>query len=242
MLKFIVILTKIVVTTAIGLLFASCQFQGIKGSGNVTTENRIVNGKFKSIKVEKGLEVILEQSQETKVTVVADDNLQKHILVKVSNGVLIITSDYSSYSNVKSKKILVKTLEIESIEVTGGANLSSKNTLKNEALTLKSSSGGNLKTQIETERANCESSSGSTISVSGKAIDLKISSSGGSNIDAEKLLSNTIIAKASSGSTLTVYPLVLLNAEASSGATIKYYNIPRNLNKKTGSGGAINKE
>ncbi|PWA05921.1 head GIN domain-containing protein [Flavobacterium psychrotolerans] len=242
MLKFFILLTKIVVMTAMGLLFASCQFQGIKGSGNVTSENRLIEGTFKSIEVENGLDVVLEQSDKLEVMVVADDNLQKHILTKVKNGVLIITSDYKNYINVKSKKVIVKIPVIESVEVSSAANLSSRNTLKSENISIKSSSGASVKITIEAEKASCESSSGSQITLDGKAINLEISSSSGSTIDAEKLLSNDIIANASSGSSIDVYPLVSLNAEASSGANVNYHNLAKNINKKSSSGGSVNKE
>lgn len=198
MIKFIVLLTKLIITAAISLIFASCQFKGIKGSGNVTTETRNIGGDFTSVDANKGLEVELIQSKEKSVTVVADDNLQKHIKTKVDNGVLIITSDYSSYYNVKSKKVIVRMGKIENIQTSSGASLTSSNILKGDDISVKSSSGSEIDVSIESDRAVCESSSGSSIIIKGKAITLKLESSSGSEIDANKLLSNDINAKASS--------------------------------------------
>jgi len=245
MFKFIAIITKIVVTGVITLLFASCQshsFQSITGSGNVTTENRTVNGNFKGIEAEKGLDVVIEQSNKLSVTVIADDNLQKHINTKVTNGVLSITSDYGNFINVKSKKIVVQMPTIESIDMSSSANLTSRNTLKGEYISVHSSSGANIKLSIEAEKASSEASSGSEITLTGKAIALETNSSSGSSINAEKLLSNTIIATASSGSSIDVYPLVSLKANASSGANINYHNNAKTINKESSSGGSINKE
>ena len=95
---------------------------------------------------------------------------------------------------------------------------------------------------IEADKAYCESSSGSQIIVKGKSISLETSSSSGSSIDAKELLSNDIIADASSGSSINLYPLRSLTAEASSGSNIIYYNSPKKLDKKTSSGGNIDKD
>lgn len=238
----IVQLTKIGAVTIICFLVASCQFEGIKGSGNVTTENRTINSNFKSIEVEKALEVILEQSDVTSVTVVADDNLQKHITTNVTNGVLSISSDINNYNDVKSKKVIVKMPTIEGIQVSSAASLQSRNTIKGNTISINSSSGAKVEVTIEADKAYCESSSGSQIIVKGKSISLETSSSSGSSIDAKELLSNDIIADASSGSSINLYPLRSLTAEASSGSNIIYYNSPKKLDKKTSSGGNIDKD
>jgi Putative auto-transporter adhesin, head GIN domain len=240
--KFIIYLTKIVVAGIIALLFGACQFNGIKGSGNVTTEYRKVNDEFTKIQANKGLDIVLEQSNTTSVTVEADDNLQKHITTKVVNGVLIITSDYSGYINVKSKKIIVKAPKIVGIDVSSGANFTSKNTLKMNSISVESSSGADIKIEVETEKLLCESSSGSHITVHGKAIEFETASSSGSGIEAEDLLSNDIVASASSGASIDVHPILSLNAEASSGGNINYHSIPKTITKKSSSGGNINKE
>ena len=67
-------------------------------------------------------------------------------------------------------------------------------------------------------------------------------SSSGSEIDANKLLSNDINAKASSGSSIDVHPLVSLTAKASSGANIDYEGNPKIVHKTATSGGSIDRE
>ena len=237
-----IVITKTILLAILSIFSISCQFNGIEGSGNVTTENRAINSSFKIIEVEKALEVVVEQSDITSVTVIADDNLQKHIITKVTNGILHISSDFNNYNNLKSKKIIVKMPIIEGIQVSSAAYLQSRNTLKNNTISINSSSAAKVEVSIEADKAYCESSSGSQIIVKGKAISLETSSSSGSSIDAEKLVSNDIQAEASSGSTINIYPLWSLNAMASSGGNIIYHNIPKKVSKKTSSGGNIDKE
>ncbi len=224
------------------LLISSCQFNGIKGSGHVTTEKRSVTEEFKGIKAENGLDVLVQQAPESSVTVIADDNFQQHISTKVINGILVISSEYRGYIDVKMKKIVVTMPRIESITTSSGATFNSRNTIKSNALTLKATSGSSLHIALESSKTICEASSGSSVTLDGKTIALETASSSGSSIAAEKLLSNDIIASASSGSTIDIYPLVSLTAEASSGGNINYHNVPKNLNKKSSSGGGIKKE
>jgi len=239
--KAIVFLKKLGITAVMALILTSCEFNGITGSGNVTSENRPVSEDFQKIDAGNGLDVIVEQSPNASITVEADDNVQKHITTRIQNGTLYIKSDINSYTNA-TKTITVKMPVISGIDVGSGANLDSKNTIKTNAISIKSSSGANVKVKIETEKATCEASSGSNIEVSGKAIDLETASSSGSGIDAEHLLSNTITSSASSGSTTDVHPLVSLKAEASSGSNINYHNTPKNINRKSSSGGSINQQ
>jgi len=235
-------IAKSILVCSAFMLLVSCQFNGIKGSGNVTTENRPIAEDFTSIKVEKGLDVVLEQSNSKSITVIADDNVHKHIKTSIENGVLTITSDVTSYLNVNSKKIVVSTPIIENIKVSSGASLNSKNTIKSNKIAIKASSGATINIEVESENALCEVSSGSDMKISGKAIALETAASSGSSLDAEKLVSNQIIASASSGSNIDVYPLVSLKAVASSGGLISYHNVPKNLNKKSSSAGSIEKK
>ena len=230
---------KILSLCTVVMLLTSCQFNGITGSGNVTTEKRNLEGNFTAIEAGKGLDIVLEQSPDTEVTVVADDNLQKHITTKVSNGVLTISSDYNSYRNVRMKKIIVKMPNIASIKITSGAHFTGRNTIKSDNLTIESSSGAEINIAVEASKTICEASSGSNLTIQGKSINLESASSSGSSIDAEKLIANNVIASASSGGNTDVFPLVSLNAKASSGGSINYHKSPANLNKKSSSGGSV---
>jgi len=232
---------RLTFATAIVLFLASCEFRGVEGSGNVTTENRPVTGDFTSIDASHGLDIIVEQSDKLSITVEADDNVQPHIKTKIENGVLIITSNINSYSNA-TKTITVQLPVIHNLEVSSGASLKSRNTLKSKAIYVKSSSGSEADVTIEAEKATCETSSGGNINIDGKAISLEAAASSGSVLDAERLLSNDVIASGSSGSSIDVHPLLSLNADASSGSNINYHNTPKSLKKNANSGGNISQE
>lgn len=246
MIKIITLVTKFIIVTLSALLFASCNlstnFNSITGSGNVTTEKRIVNGDFKSIEVGNAIDLVIEQGDKVEIIVEADDNLQKEITTKVENGRLIIGCKYGSFINIKSKKVIVRAPIIEGIEANSASTVTSKSTLKATVFKIDASSAAALDLNLESEKIICGSESASSIVLKGKVNSLQTNSSSGSSINAGELLANNIKSEASSGSTQSLHPLMNLDAKASSGGTISYKNNPENLKKSESSGGSITQE
>ncbi len=243
MIKVITIITKFIVVTIIALLFSSCHHvftigDEIKGSGKITTENRSVNQDFKSIEVSTGIKVIVEQSDSKSITVEADENIQKHIITKIENGVLIIESD-EIYNLAPTAIVNVKMPVINGLSSSSGSEILSSKTLKTEKIDVKSNSGSKININVEADDITLESASGSNIEVSGKALKLETSSSSGSEIKADKLMANEVISQSNSGSNTSVYPIVKLDAKASSGSSIHYYKNPKTISKKESSGGSV---
>ena len=242
MIKIITIITKFILVTLTALLFASCNQNSIKGSGNVTIENRRIEGTFKSVEVSNAIDLVIEQADNTAISVEADDNLQKHITTKVENGVLIVACDYNSFFNIESKKVIVKMPIIEELSASSAATVSSSNTLKSENISIRTSSAATINIKVKSDNIRCKSSSGSSITLEGLALNLEAISSSGSSINADSLLVNDVTAKSSSGSTISVHPIVSLNAKASSGSNISYENQPKTIRKLVHSGGSVDKQ
>ncbi len=241
MVKVFISVARIVLAALVAVIFGSCRVdvKGISGSGNVTTQNRSIQEEFQSISAEGGLEIIIEQSNEKAVMVEADDNVQKHILTTVKNGVLNISTDKNQFINVSSKKVFVKMPVLRSIEASAGVVVKSANLINTEKLMLDASGGSMITIEVEADKIISETSSGSQNRLKGKTLDLNISASSGSTNDADKLMANDVYADASSGSSISVHPIVNLDAEASSGASVVYYNMPQNLRRDESSGGSV---
>ena len=119
MIKIITWITKIIVIVLTALFFSSCHFDynSIKGSGRITTENRTITEKFTGIEVSSAIELSIEQSNDTEIVVEADDNLQTSIITEVKNGKLIISSEPHLSIRNGTRKVKVK---MPSIEITLG--------------------------------------------------------------------------------------------------------------------------
>ncbi|PXY44180.1 head GIN domain-containing protein [Flavobacterium hydrophilum] len=240
MIKIIIHITKFIIATITALLFASCNFNmnSIEGSGNVTTEKRIVQGDFKNVSVSNAIDLVIEQSDSTEIIVEADDNIQKEITTKVINGTLVISCKFSSFNNV-TKKVTVKMPVIDKLEASSASSVHSKNVIEGQNINLEASSASTIDVNIESDHISCDSGSGSTINIQGKALKIKTSATSGSSINAEQLLANEVEAEASSGASINVHPIVKLKADASSGSSINYDSSPKNIEKTENSGGSV---
>jgi hypothetical protein len=243
MIKIITWITKIIVIVLTALFFSGCHFDynSIKGSGTITTENRTITEKFTGVEVSSAIELTIEQSDKTEIVVEADDNLQNTILTEVKNGKLIISN--KSYTNIHNgtRKVFVKMPVIEELEASSAATIISKTTLKGNQIYLKSSSASTINlNKLEMDAIVSNSSSGSNIKLKGLTLKFETTASSGSSIRCSQLLANEVIADASSGSNIEVHPIVSLKAEASSGASINYDVAPKTINQKSSSGGSIN--
>lgn len=243
MVKIIMYFVKALTAILVALLVTSCNGKidlgnSITGSGNVVTEVRNVKD-FNKVTVCCGLECEIIQAPKFKVTVEADDNLIKDIKTTVINGTLEISSEYGSYFDVTSKKIVVQMPNVKSLETTSGSTLKSSNKISETSVNLKTSSGSEMNVNIESDTIRLESTSGSEQKISGKALVLFTASSSGSSIDAEGLMANDVSSQSSSGSSTDVNPIVSLKAKASSGSSIDYKNKPKTLSKEESSGGSV---
>ena len=154
---------------------------------------------------------------------------------------LKISSDYNSYINVKSRKVIVKMPEVRLLESSSGVSMWSTSSIRSPQLKVRAKSGSEIKLMVEADILNCEASSGSSLTLTGKALEMHSSSGSGSTLDAAGLLANQIKAESGSGSTLKVHALISLDAEASSGSSIEYKGNPKKIRTDTGSGGSISK-
>lgn len=226
------------------LLFSSCVHSsmsfgnGIKGSGNITTETRNVNEDFKSIEVSQGIKVNVEQADTKSISVEADDNLQEHIITKIEGGVLKIKSD-SNYNSTETPVVNVKMPDVRRLSASSGSEINSTKTIISNNISAKSSSGSRITIEVEADAITLESSSGSNIEASGKALKLETTSSSGSSIDAKDLMANEVISQTTSGSSTSVYPILKLEAKASSGSSINYHKVPKTISKEESSGGSV---
>jgi len=246
MVKFVIFCTKIIAAAIVALLVTSCNANinwgnGIDGNGNVTKQIRNVENNFSKIEVKRGLNVILEQSNNYSVEVEADENLQEHITTKVENGTLVITTD-ENIDEAKAKTIRVTMPILTAVETTSGSSLTTNGLFTGTDITVKTSSGSETNLSLEIDNITCESTSGSTIKIKGKALQLNTASSSGSSIEAKDLLVNDVISQTTSGSSTNVRPIVSLKAKASSGSSIDYAGTPKTISKEESSGGSVSKD
>ena len=105
---------------------------------------------------------------------------------------------------------------------------------------LDSSSGSSIDASgVEASDFSADASSGSRISVSGSCTDLNADVSSGARIDAKDLECKKVIADGSSGGSISASADTRLIADASSGASIRVYGSPTDVDIDKSSGGSV---
>jgi len=238
-------LTKIIVYVLLSLSVFSCNFDlnfgtGIRGNGNVQSEDRAINASFTAIKASHGLDVYLTQGDKVSLRVQADENLHDLIETVVEDGVLRIYAR-KNIGFAASKKIMVSFKDISKITSTSGSDVYSTNTITTESLELKTTSGSDMELDVNTSSLDCKSTSGSDLRLSGKTDKLYAEATSGSDIKAGNLKAKSSNVKATSGADITVNTSFELNARATSGGDIKYLGNPEKVSKSDGVSGSIRK-
>jgi hypothetical protein len=257
-------LIKIIVASVLSLTLFSCDFDinfqpGVVGNGQVVETSRTMNASFNAIKVSRGLNAYITQSDNERVIVEADENLHDLIITEVVDNVLIIKAK-KNIGRAASKKVMVTIKDLSNIVSNSGSNVYSTNTLNAQNLEVESSGGSNITLDIATRHLRCKASSGSNtslqvdaevieshassgsnITLKGKTSQLIAEASSGSNIHASDLMTESSHANASSGSNIMVNTSKELAAKASTGAGIYYSGNPVKIEKSNNSGGSITK-
>jgi hypothetical protein len=211
---------------------------GIRGNGEVVSEDRSISSNFSEIKVQQGIEVYLTQGNSTEIKVEADENIIDILRTEVKNNELKIYFDKNVYK-ATSRKVYVTTNNISKISTSSGALVKTENTIETSTLQLDSSSGSSIKVYVNADEVSSSSSSGAGIDIYGKSKEFSASASSGSSIDADKLETINATAKVSSGASIDVNVTGKLTAKASSGGDIDYEGNPTEVNKDTSSGGSV---
>ena len=106
------------------LFLTSCMISisGIKGDGNVVSQERTASG-FYGITINGAANVNVQPGEDYKVVVNTDSNLQEYIIVEVKNDVLHVNT--KSNTNLRPTKLIVEVHlpELQSINLSGVGNV-----------------------------------------------------------------------------------------------------------------------
>lgn len=165
--------------------------------------------------------------------------------IKASSGSELVSEEILNFENlvldISSGADVHLELDLTSLNLETSSGSSANLSLIVDDLSVDSSSGSSANLEVNAVSTKVESSSGSDVKLKGSASNLEVRTSSGSSVNSKGFESKTVNAKASSGSSISVYPIEDLTATTSSGGDVYYYNKPSgrlDLNKSK-SGGTI---
>ena len=250
MIRFISYLIHLIIGLIMSLLFTSCHykvevdevFSSMEGSENIISETRNVSD-FDKIKVSQAIQVEIIQANTFDVEVEVNDNIMPYLKTEVSNGELKIffSKKFNSFRNVDAL-VKIKMPHLKSVKASSATGVTSKGLFAGDDLQIDVSSAASVKMQTQYDDIAVDASSASSVELSGLSLFTAFEASSAASIDAKDLKANEVKADVSSGANISTWPIILLDADASSGGSIKYYNSPsKDLKKSASSGGRIDK-
>jgi len=181
---------------------------GLKGSGNLSTDNRDVDG-FDSIEVSGIFQVEVVSGKDFSVQIQGDDNLVPLVKTECDDGTLKISLDGKKISPHSDMIVRVTAPNIKKIESSGASKISVSG-VKNDEFAI-------------------DTSGVSKISVSGETAKLSVEISGAGNINAEDLKAVDADITASGACKVSVNASGSLETNASGASNITYTGDPKNV-------------
>lgn len=196
----------------------------LTGSGDIIEKEITLSNAYSQIDVCKAINVIIEDRNDSKVVIKADDNVMEYVECRVENGKLTakISDKIGSISNINVNIYLPKNEAIKKIRTSSAGNVTIYPTIKSSSLDIAAASAGTIKlSRAEVEALNIAASSAGSISGTYFAKEeCDIDASSAAKIDIT-LSAKEVECDASSSAKITLTGSAeLLEADASSAGNI----------------------
>ncbi len=223
------------------LVMMSCQAvtfsnERVRGSGNVTTEERQVSG-FNQVSLSGSGDMTIIQGDQEKLVIEAEDNILPLIQTEVrGNELRIGFKNGVSVSTTQPIRYTLYAKDLSLVNVSGSGNIST-DSLQTQDLRLGVSGSSNMNIQnLNANSLNVTVSGSGNFDLSGQANTQDINISGSGNYRAGDLESSNVTIIVSGSGDATVWVKDELTARISGGGNVKYYGQPRVQQTVSGSG------
>ena len=178
---------------------------------------------FSSIHVRSSISVKLVKADVPKVEFKMIKGSESNLITRVNGSELIVKIKNNRQSRKGAQaKVTVYYTELTEISVSDGASIKTEEAIQAKDFDIDVSSGSSANIEITAKNINAEASSGATLKLKGAAESGNYQASSGSNINAKYMICDYVDADVSSGASIRVHVNKKLNADASSGGSIKY--------------------
>lgn len=197
-------------------------------------------GTFTGIKVEEGIDVYLKKGDKESVRVEVTGTEPANVLTEISGSYLKVHMKSGSYRKVEAK-VYVTYVKLDKLSASSAGNIFSEGVIKSDNIEVSVSSAGTIEINVETKELTVSVSSAGDVEIKGKTnyLDADISSAG--QLDAYDLEAVKVDAEVSSAGSMKISVSSELEANASSGGSIRYRGNPGKSMTNSSSGGSVRK-
>ncbi len=199
---------------------------------------------FDELSVSAGIKATLVKSSTNKIEIEVEGIELDKVITEVDGDrleVKIKSNWFGSWGRNRKVEVVISYSEaLNYISVSSGASLNSEEVVRTASkLDINSSSGAYSKLRIDGSEISVDVSSGASIHLQGSTSDLDVDVSSGSTFKGYDLKAESVTVEVSSGGSAQVYASKSLNADVSSGGSVRYKGNPSQTNIDQNSGGSV---
>jgi hypothetical protein len=198
-------------------------------------------GQFTGVKVAEGIDVYLIKGDKESAKVEVYGTSIQNVITEVSGSYLKIHMRDGNYKGRIEAKLYVTYTKLDKLSASSAGNIYSQGVVKTSSLEVGSSSAGTIEIEVDAGELDVSASSAGEIEIKGFAKSLNADASSAGEIDAYDLEVETVEVDASSAGSIKVNVKDALNANASSGGSIRYRGNPSKSITNSSSGGSVKK-
>jgi hypothetical protein len=198
-------------------------------------------GSFSAVKVEEGIDVYLRKGDKESAKVEVTGTKAENVLTEVSGSTLKVHMASGNFRGRIQAKVYVTYVSLEKLIASSAGNIFSEDKIKAREMEIQCSSAGNIEVTLDCESVEVSASSAGGVELQGSAKSLEADASSAGQIDAYDLEADNVEAEASSGASMKVNVRSSLDANASSGGSVRYRGNPSKSITNSSSGGSVKK-
>jgi hypothetical protein len=196
---------------------------------------------FSGVKVAEGIDVYLKKGDKESAKVVATGVDTEDVITEVSGSYLKVHMRQGNYRGSVDVKVYVTYVQVDKLSASSAGSIFTDGPLNAKDLEISTSSAANIEVNIQAGTVEVSSSSAGEVELQGKVKSLNADASSAGEIDAYDLEAESVEVEASSAGSVKVYVTTSLDANASSGGSIRFRGNPGKSVTNSSSGGSVKK-
>lgn len=198
---------KLLLVLTVVLLASGCRMMGVRGNGNIVTEEREISA-FEILDVGGAFNVEIVSGKSPYLKIQAEENLIPLIRTEIKGDKLVISSR-KNLNPRKELKIYIEVPDLKVADVSGASRVNAEN--------------------VSTGKFAVYASGASHVTITGKTDKLLVEASGASHINTYEFTADEVKADVSGASSVKVFAKNSIVSEASGASHISYKGDPQKV-------------
>lgn len=207
-------------------------------SGSIFAQETRNLGDFSTVKVFDQIQVLMIKSNENKIVISGHDSQDVEVVNK--NGEVKIRMKLSKLLQGDDISVTLYFKNVDQIEASEGAYVSSSDTFKGIAFELNVKEGAEVKLNLDVQKLKSKIKSGGIVNITGNADNHDVSINSGGILNSRDLTTQQTAVNITAGGEADVYATEFVDAKTTAGGDIDIYGNPKQVNQKNNVGGNIN--